>query len=51
MKVYPPLNPKAPFIWHGGDYNPEQWTPATWDEDMALMQASRFNVATVGVFS
>jgi beta-galactosidase len=51
VKTYPPINPKAPFIWHGGDYNPEQWPPATWDEDMALMQASRFNVATVGVFS
>ncbi len=51
MKTYPPINPRAPFIWHGGDYNPEQWPPATWDDDMALMQASHFNVATVGVFS
>jgi beta-galactosidase len=45
------INPKAPFIWHGGDYNPEQWPPELWDEDMALMQASAFNVATIGVFS
>jgi hypothetical protein len=48
---FDPINPRAPFIWHGGDYNPEQWPPETWDTDMALMQQSRFNVATVGVFS
>jgi len=47
----PPINPRLPQIWHGGDYNPEQWPPATWDEDMRLMQASYFRVATVGVFS
>ncbi len=46
-----PINPRAPFIWHGGDYNPEQWPPETWDTDVALMQQSHFNVATVGVFS
>ncbi len=45
------LNHKLPTIWHGGDYNPEQWTSAVWDEDMALMQESRFRVATIGVFS
>jgi beta-galactosidase len=49
--AYPPINPRAPFIWHGGDYNPEQWPPATWDDDMALMQQSDFKVATIGVFS
>ncbi|HEU4328662.1 MAG TPA: beta-galactosidase, partial [Roseiflexaceae bacterium] len=48
---YPPINPKAPFIWHGGDYNPEQWPQEVWDEDMALMRAAHFKVATVGVFS
>jgi hypothetical protein len=21
VKSYPPINRKAPFIWHGGDYN------------------------------
>lgn len=46
-----PINPRAPFIWHGGDYNPEQWPPAVWDEDMRLMQQAHFRVATVGVFS
>jgi beta-galactosidase len=51
MKTFPPINAKAPFIWHGGDYNPEQWPTEIWDQDMALMQASHFHVATVGVFS
>jgi beta-galactosidase len=46
-----PINPRLPLIWHGGDYNPEQWPPATWDEDIRLMQASHFRVATVGVFA
>ena len=51
MDTFPLINPKAPFIWHGGDYNPEQWPPATWDDDVVLMQRCHFTVATVGVFS
>jgi beta-galactosidase len=38
-------------LWYGGDYSPEQWPPETWDEDVRLMQAAHFNVATVGVFA
>ena len=45
------MNPKLPVIWHGGDYNPEQWPPETVDEDVRLMQECSFRVATVGVFS
>src|SRR3954451_17350044 len=45
------LNPRLPRICYGGDYNTKQWPPATWDEDVRLMQASHFRVATVGVFS
>lgn len=45
------ISSKLPTIWHGGDYNPEQWNPSVWDEDMALMRESRFKVATIGVFS
>lgn len=51
MPGYGPINPRARFIWHGGDYSPEQWSPTTWDEDVALMQQCHYNVATVGVFS
>lgn len=42
---------KAPFIWHGGDYNPEQWPREVWQEDFRLMQQAGVTVATVGVFS
>ena len=42
---------RLPEIWHGGDYNPEQWPRETWDEDVRLMQAAHFKVATVGVFA
>ncbi|MCY0878797.1 MAG: beta-galactosidase [Firmicutes bacterium] len=40
-------------LWHGGDYNPEQWldTPEVWDEDLRLMKLAHVNEATVGVFS
>ncbi len=38
-------------IWFGGDYNPEQWDPATWAEDDLLMAQSRITTVTVGVFS
>ncbi|HLI70409.1 MAG TPA: beta-galactosidase [Ktedonobacteraceae bacterium] len=51
MQPFPPLNPRVPFIWHGGDYNPEQWPRSMWDEDMRLMQQCHFEVATIGVFS
>ena len=39
-----------PAILHGGDYNPEQWPEATWDEDVRLMREAHVNVATVPVF-
>ena len=48
---YPPVVPQAPFLWHGGDYNPEQWPRETWAEDFRLMQQAGVTVATVGVFS
>lgn len=51
MQPFPPVNPRAPFIWHGGDYNPEQWPATTWDEDVRLMQECHYNIATLGVFS
>ncbi|MEP6984856.1 MAG: beta-galactosidase, partial [Chloroflexota bacterium] len=42
---------KAPFLWHGGDYNPEQWPRETWQEDFRLMNEAGVTVVTVGVFS
>lgn len=48
---YAPISPKAPFLWHGGDYNPEQWPREVWAEDFRLMQQAGVTAATVGVFS
>lgn len=28
MPGFLPINPRLPLIWHGGDYNPEQWSAA-----------------------
>lgn len=38
-------------VLYGGDYNPEQWDPQTWREDVRLMRAAGVNLVTVGVFS
>ncbi|WP_030526508.1 beta-galactosidase [Phycicoccus jejuensis] len=35
----------------GGDYNPEQWPRAVWDDDMRLMAAAGVSFVTLGVFS
>jgi beta-galactosidase len=48
---FPPTSLKAPFLWHGGDYNPEQWPREVWAEDFRLMQQAGMTSATVGVFS
>jgi beta-galactosidase len=38
-------------LCYGGDYNPEQWDPPVWAEDVALMRQAGVNLVTVGVFS
>lgn len=48
---YPPINPKCPHFLHGGDYNPDQWSPEIWDEDMRLMREAHCNAMSVGIFS
>ena len=48
---YPPINPKYPHFLHGADYNPDQWTPDIWREDMRLMKLAHINSASVGIFS
>ncbi|WP_433043026.1 beta-galactosidase [Dactylosporangium sp. CS-033363] len=35
----------------GGDYNPEQWDRAVWQEDVELMRRAGVNLVTVGVFA
>ncbi|WP_350275174.1 beta-galactosidase [Kribbella sp. HUAS MG21] len=38
-------------LWYGGDYNPEQWDPVVWKDDVELMRRAGVNLVTVGVFS
>ncbi|WP_432947114.1 beta-galactosidase [Kribbella sp. CA-253562] len=38
-------------LYYGGDYNPEQWPPQVWKEDVALMREAGVNLVTVGVFA
>ncbi|PHP52789.1 hypothetical protein BW737_007200 [Actinomyces ruminis] len=38
-------------IHYGADYNPEQWPPEVWDEDIVLMQEAGVTVVTLAVFS
>ncbi len=38
-------------LYFGGDYNPEQWSPDVWKEDVALMRQAGVNLVTVGVFA
>ena len=51
LEDYTPVSAKAPFLWHGGDYNPEQWSPDVWQDDFRLMKQAGMTCATVGVFS
>lgn len=38
-------------IWFGGDYNPDQWPEAVWEEDMKYMLEANMNIITLPVFS
>ncbi|NUO56579.1 MAG: beta-galactosidase [Hamadaea sp.] len=38
-------------IHYGGDYNPEQWSPEVWAEDMKLMTDAGVSLVSVGIFS
>lgn len=43
----------APYLLHGGDYNPEQWLgcPEVLEQDIQLMKLAGINTVTLGVFS
>lgn len=45
------MNQKTPFIFYGGDYNPDQWDDATMEEDMRLFKKAHVNLVTLPVFS
>lgn len=48
---YPPVNSKLPHFWHGGDYNPDQWPPDVWREDLRLMKLAHCNAVSLGIFA
>lgn len=50
-QIRPMLASKLPRIAFGGDYNPEQWSPEIWEEDMRLMRDAGVNLVSVGIFS
>ncbi|WP_040950725.1 beta-galactosidase [Gorillibacterium massiliense] len=45
------INTKLPKMWYGGDYSPEQWDEATFEEDMRMFKLAGIDVATINVFS
>ena len=50
--MYPPsLKPLPRHILHGADYNPEQWPPEIWEEDLRLMKLAGVNAVSLGMFS
>ncbi|CAM3959607.1 beta-galactosidase [Deinococcus marmoris] len=42
---------KPDQLLYGGDYNPEQWPPEIWREDVRLMQEAGVNFVSLGIFS
>jgi beta-galactosidase len=48
-----PINPRLPVLWHGADYNPDQWQnyPEVLKEDLRLMREARCNVMAIGIFA
>lgn len=38
-------------ILYGGDYNPEQWTPDIWEQDMELLKKAGIDIVTLNVFN
>lgn len=42
---------RVPGIIYGADYNPEQWDPAVWREDVQLMREANVRLVNLGVFS
>ncbi|HQE32851.1 MAG TPA: beta-galactosidase, partial [Propionibacteriaceae bacterium] len=38
-------------IGYGADYNPEQWDPAVWRQDVVLMREAGVTIVSLGIFS
>ena len=51
MNEFGPINPALPTLWHGGDYNPDQWPEAIRRDDVRLMKLAHVNVASMAIFA
>ncbi len=38
-------------MYYGGDYNPEQWSPEVWREDVRLMREAGVTYVSLGIFA
>ena len=45
------INSKMPFIFYGGDYNPDQWPEDILKEDIKMLKDANLNIVTLPVFS
>ena len=47
------INEKLNVLWHGGDYNPDQWLeyPEVLKKDIELMKKAGCNAMSVGIFA
>ena len=47
------MKTNAPTLWHGGDYNPDQWLdrPDVLDEDFRLFPLAGVNAVSIGIFA
>lgn len=45
------LRSAVPGIAYGGDYNPEQWSPQIWQEDVRLMREAGVNLVSINIWS
>ena len=52
-RSYPPVSPGVPALWHGGDYNPDQWleAPEVIAEDFRLFPLAGVNAVSLGIFA
>lgn len=50
---FPPIAANLPSLWHGGDYNPDQWLDRTdiIDEDFRLFELAQINTVSLAIFA
>ncbi len=51
MTSFPPRTIRLDALAYGGDYNPDQWSEDTWQEDVRLMKQAGVNLVSLPVFS